>query len=93
MDFRHSITVPFPNSSDFGHLFSKYVLKPNFWGFECLKFEPNVWFSDTKRCLKSKLTKVQILDKFGFQEFGFETLNCIAIGLVKILSCVLRKEL
>ena len=55
MDFRHSISVGFPNSSDFRHSIS--VGFPDSSDFRhCVKSEPKVQFSDTffKMCLKSK---------------------------------------
>ena len=65
MDFRHSIAVRFPNTSNFRQFLNA---KDNFLKIH-LKTEAKNWFSDTQGCLKSKLAKVWISDKFRFQTF------------------------
>ena len=42
---------------------------------KCLKSKDR--FSDAKGCLKSELSKIQISDKFRFQEFGFQTFTVL----------------
>ena len=57
IDFRHSIIVWFLNSWDFRHF------------CEMSEIRTNIWFSDTKGCWKSKVTNVEISDKFRLTKF------------------------
>ena len=72
LGFRHSITVRFQNSSHF-RPFCK--ISEN--------WTQNLIFRHifSKGWLKSELTKVQISDKFGFQEFRFQTITVWTVNV------------